>query len=280
MSGQSRQDQHATGTSTRRLSFGAVAEQYDRHRPGYPAQLVDDVLAYAAAVPGDRALEVGAGTGRATLLFMERGLRVTAIEPDPDMAAVASQRAAAAGLTFELIDSDFEDYVLPGRVFKLLFSGTAWHWVRPDQRNVLAHRALAPGGALAPFWNRPIWEGNPLRPEFDAAYGEVAREFAAHPSGPMNPLGEPLEIKTDQEWLQEEFRDDAGFTDVEARHYRWEQTYTMVDYLSLIGTHSDHIQLPQAARERLFKRIAEAIDRAGGSFALTYEALLCLARAT
>ncbi len=276
----SQPQQHASGTSTRRLSFGAVAEQYDRHRPGYPEQLVDDVLAYAAAVPGDRALEVGAGTGRATLLFAQRGLKVTSVEPDPDMAAVASKRAATAGLTFELINSDFEAYALPEHAFKLLFSGTAWHWVSPGRRNLLAHRALTPGGALAPFWNRPIWEGNALGPQFDAAYAEIEREFAARPSGPMNPLGAPLELKSDQEWLHEEFRDDAGFTDVEARHYRWELTYTTVEYLGLIGTHSDHILLPEASRQRLFAQLGEAIDRAGGSFALTYETLLCLARAS
>jgi len=59
-------DQDVSADAERRLSFGSVAEQYDRHRPGYPPQLVDDILTYADAHAGDRALEVGAGTGRAT----------------------------------------------------------------------------------------------------------------------------------------------------------------------------------------------------------------------
>lgn len=265
--------------SARRLSFGGVAEEYDRRRPGYPDALVDDVLAYAGAEPGDRALEVGAGTGRATLLFANRGLSVTAVEPDPAMAAVASRRAATAGTTFELVRSDFESCALPRHAFKVLFSATAWHWVSAGLRNVLAHRALVPGGALAPFWNRPVWEESRLRPSLAAAYGEVEREFAARPAGPMNPFGAPLEIKSDLEWLRQEFRDDTNFADLAVRKYRWVQTYTPAEYVALIATHSDHILLQEAARERLFARITAAIEAEGGSFELTYETLLCLARA-
>ena len=123
--------------------------------------------------------------------------------------------------------------------------GTAWHWVSPGLRNVLAHRALVPGGALAPFWNRPVWDENELRPAFDAAYAEVERKFAARPAGPMNPFGAPLEIKSDQEWLRDEFRGDASFADLSVRNYRWVQAYGAADYIRLIGTHSDHILLPE-----------------------------------
>lgn len=66
-----------------------MAELYDRSRPSYPPALVDDVLEFAGAVPGsaDRALEVGAGTGKATTLFAERGVSVVALEPGGALAA-------------------------------------------------------------------------------------------------------------------------------------------------------------------------------------------------
>jgi hypothetical protein len=65
----------------RRLAFGLAAEQYDLIRPGYPAPLVDAVLAHCGG-PGITALEAGAGTGKATRAFAARGLRITAVEPD------------------------------------------------------------------------------------------------------------------------------------------------------------------------------------------------------
>jgi SAM-dependent methyltransferase len=265
----------------RRRSFGAVAEQYDRQRPSYPAQMVEDVIAYAAARPGDRALEVGAGTGKATLLFAAQGLEVTAVEPDPGMVAVAAERAALAGLSVQFIGADFEaafDQGLVERSFKLLFSATAWHWVTPNLRNELAARALCPGGALAPFWNRPVWPGNPLREAFDNVYLSLEREHDVRPAGPMNPFGSPAEIKDTTDWFELEFPDREVFTDIEARLYDTPRIYSTDEYVELLGTHSDHQLLEPKARELLFQGIREAIDAAGGQFELTYATLLCLAR--
>jgi SAM-dependent methyltransferase len=266
----------------RRLSFGAVAEQYDRRRPGYPAQMVKDVITYADAQPGDRALEVGAGTGKATLLFAAQGLEVTAVEPDPDMAALAAERAALAGLKVSFLGTDFEAAFdqagLPEHAFKLLFSATAWHWVTPSLRNQLAARALVSGGALAPFWNRPVWSQNPLRPALEEVYDAIDREYGVKPAGPMNPWGQPAEIKSENDWLELEFPDRDTFTDIEVRHYENPQRYSAQEYVELTATHSDHQVLEPQVREQLLKGISAAIDAAGGSFELAYETLLCLAR--
>lgn len=262
----------------RRLSFGTVAEQYDIHRPGYPEEMIEALLEYAAAQPGDRILDVGAGTGRASLLFAERGYELTAIEPDSAMAAVASQRAATAGLSIEILNTDFEQASLPEQGFRVVVSATAWHWITPELRNDLAARVLVGGGALAPFWNRPQWDGNPLRPAFDSAYAAVEQEFAARPAGPMNPGGAPPQIRNAREWLEQEFQHSRDFTELDARVYSWSQRYSTEQYIRLLGTHSDHIVLPQAPRERLYAAIGAAIDAAGGSFELSYQTLLCLAR--
>jgi trans-aconitate methyltransferase len=138
----------------RRLSFGDVAELYDLARPTYPAELVDDVLAFAGAGEGAPALEVGAGTGKATTLIAARGLELVALEPSEPMAALARRNCAAYGnVTIER--SDFEHWDTRGRSFRLVFSAQAWHWISPDLRYVRAREALQPSGTLAVFWNRP-----------------------------------------------------------------------------------------------------------------------------
>lgn len=73
--------------TVRSLSFGSVAESYERYRLGYPGEVVDAVLAYAGC-PVSSAVEVGAGTGKATRLFASHGIAVTALGPDPGMARV------------------------------------------------------------------------------------------------------------------------------------------------------------------------------------------------
>src|SRR2546430_7122914 len=130
--------------------FGEVADVYDRVRPGYPDALVDDVLGYAQADPAP-ALEVGAGTGKATAAFAARSVPVTAVEPDAAMAAVLARRVAdTPGVT--VVVSSFEEYPPPQR-FGLLFSADAWHWMDPAVRWQRAAAALREWGTLALFWH-------------------------------------------------------------------------------------------------------------------------------
>src|SRR5215470_6380795 len=77
--------------SVRARSFGVAAADYDRYRPRYPDALVDDVV---AMLPGRDVLEVGAGTGIATAAFAARGLAMTCVEPDAEMAALLSAKLA------------------------------------------------------------------------------------------------------------------------------------------------------------------------------------------
>ena len=90
------------------MTFNRVAGTYDRVRPDYPPGLFDDLIALAGLTPGDHLLEVGCGTGKATLPLARRGFRITAIEPGPDLAAVA--RRNLAGLDVEIIGEQFDDW--------------------------------------------------------------------------------------------------------------------------------------------------------------------------
>jgi hypothetical protein len=78
------------GNSVRGLLFGSVAERYERYRLDYPNELVETVLRYAGR-PVSTALEIGAGTGKATRPFAVRGIEITALEPDADMAKVLAR---------------------------------------------------------------------------------------------------------------------------------------------------------------------------------------------
>lgn len=87
---------HGADVRSRRLVFSEDAELYDKARAGYPESLVDDVLAFVGFKASQvRALEVGAGTGKATMSFAGRGVDIIALEPSAAMAAVA--RATAGG---------------------------------------------------------------------------------------------------------------------------------------------------------------------------------------
>ena len=77
-------------------TFDEDAELYDRARPGYPPELYDDLMDLVGAGPGSRVLEVGCGTGQATVPLAARGFRITAVEAGPNMAALARRNLAGA----------------------------------------------------------------------------------------------------------------------------------------------------------------------------------------
>jgi SAM-dependent methyltransferase len=256
----------------RRLSFGGVADLYDRSRPSYPEALVDDILEYAGAAKADRAVEVGAGTGKATVLFASRGLSVTAIEPSAEMATIARRNCAGfENVTIE--ETEFERWRPPGHQFRLVFSGQAWHWVSPQAGYAVARAALCDGGALAVFWNRPVWSACDLREAIGEAYRQNGH--AGDTNDPMNPVAR----FEDDSWSIE-IAGAPGFDGVEVRRYRWHHDYTAAEYCGLLSTHSPCLILDPPERERLLSGIAAAIDGEGGSFRMPYVTVLGLARAS
>jgi SAM-dependent methyltransferase len=257
----------------RRLVFGEIAELYEARRPSYPEVLIDDLVAWAAhGVDAPAALEVGAGTGKATVLFADRGLEVLALEPSAEMAQVARRNFAGyENVTIE--QTEFERWRPDGRSFRLVYSAQAWHWIAPDVRYTAARAALQDGGALAPFWNVPDWQACELRDEIAEVYRRNDQI-----GGTYDPLN-PASGSRDEDW-EGDIAGAAGFDAAEVRRYQWSSDYTSAQYVDLLRTHSVCVVLTDAARQRLLTDIAGAIDAHGGSFRMTFVTLLCLARAT
>jgi SAM-dependent methyltransferase len=252
--------------------FGQVAERYDRVRPSYPNALVDEVIALAGS---GRALEVGAGTGKATLMFAQRGVAVDAVEPSAEMASIARRRCADfPDVTFT--ECDFEDWDGDRHAFALVFSAQAWHWVSPEVKYVRAREALSDGGLLAAFWTRPDWEHCAIRGELAAAYERTAPDFGPDP-GPMHP-GSEIAPDRWEDW-DAEIGAAVGLADPRTRFYEWNADYSAQRYAELIGTTHDHILLADAARDALMQAVSDLIERHGGTLSLPLVTKLCLARA-
>jgi SAM-dependent methyltransferase len=253
--------------SERRLAFGLAAEQYDLIRPGYPAPLVDAVLAHCGG-PGITALEAGAGTGKATRAFAARGLRITAVEPDPAMAGIlAASCTGYPGVT--VVVGGFEGY-WPAQPCGLLFSAQAWHWMDPAVRWEHAATVLADGGSLALFWNFDRILDGAVQEEVTQAH----QALTPHIAWDTSPVPEDGLMAR---WPATELAGLAAFTGVEARLYRWERVLTRRQYLEYLATHSPYLVLEAGVRDELFARIASALP---GQVLLAEDTVLYLARRT
>jgi SAM-dependent methyltransferase len=128
--------------------FTNRADDYVRYRPSYPAAAIDALL--AGLGPPERlvAVDVGAGTGISSRLLAERGVRVSAVEPNRAMREAA---AAHPGVTW--LDGTAEAIPLPDATADLTLAAQAFHWFRPEESLREMARVTRNGGRLALLWN-------------------------------------------------------------------------------------------------------------------------------
>ena len=138
------------GSAARRYGtvFDEVAAEYDRHRPAYPDELVDQACRTAGIGSGDHVLEIGCGSGQLTRSLAARGLRVTALEPGENLIALARRNLAGTG-EVEFLTAQFENALLPREQFQAVFSASAFHWIDPNVSWQKAADVLVPSGTLA-----------------------------------------------------------------------------------------------------------------------------------
>src|ERR1700683_5014393 len=139
-----------SGSTARRYGkvFDEIAAEYDRHRPAYPDELIDQACQVAGIGSGDQVLEVGCGSGQLTRGLLARGLHVTALEPGQNLIALARQNLEGAG-EVEFVNAQLEDALLPRERFQAVFSASAFHWADPEVSWRKAADVLVPRGTLA-----------------------------------------------------------------------------------------------------------------------------------
>lgn len=231
----------------RALSFGVRAEAYERFRPGYPVELVDTVTAYAGQ-PVRTALEIGAGTGKATRLFAQRGVTVTATEPDAAMLAELRRHVPA---NVKTVRAAFED-LRPGESYGLVYAAAALHWTNPEGRWSRVAELLEPGGVFGSF-------GGPVQladPAVEEAVRAARAPFLDSDDIP-SPDGTPPEH--DMQWPGTELQRSESFADVQQSVVERRLTMSAHDYVGHLSTISAYLQLPAAEQEQVYSRIARVL---------------------
>jgi SAM-dependent methyltransferase len=264
---------HLHEDETRKRAFGQYAEAYDAARPRYPAPLFSAVAAHARITPATRALEVGSGTGIATLPFAELGCSIRCLELSDGMAEVA-RRKLARFPKVAIETTRFEDWTGEDGAFDLVFSAQAWHWIPPEVRYAKAARLLRGGGTLAVFANRDAAVLEEVQPVY-RRHGR--REIVTHDREAWRESFPP-DVAAGIEDARASIGRSGAFRDVEFHRFPWERSFTVEEYVALLRTYSDHSTIPPGALEPLLEDVAATIEAAGGSVTRRYEAVLMLAR--
>lgn len=131
-------------------SFGERATLYASYRPTYPEALFDRLAAHLDGAR-DLAVDLGAGSGQATLSLARRFERVVAVEADARMAAQFPVATNVAVVNNVAEDADF-----PAGSVDAVISATAFHWMNQQKVCASVARWLRPGGVFFPFLYGPF----------------------------------------------------------------------------------------------------------------------------
>ncbi|MFI5128059.1 MAG: class I SAM-dependent methyltransferase [Candidatus Acidiferrales bacterium] len=200
-------------SSTFHPRFGHAAEEFQRYRPDYPSELFEHILAAVPAGRRERAIDLGAGTGKSTRALVPHFHEVIAAEPDTGMAAKLKEEIPTAIVRTVTA----EDCSQPPSSVDLVTVGNALHWMDVPRVFANIHSWLYSGGMLA-VYDRPLPKTTPA---IDAI-------VLAELRGPWKPHRDPR-LKRDRIW-ENEVRAAPGFELVEETKFSYVVVMSPRDY--------------------------------------------------
>jgi SAM-dependent methyltransferase len=231
----------------RALSFGSVAEQYERFRPSYPDRVFEVVNDYTG-MPIGTALEIGAGTGKATRLFAAQGIEVTASDPDPAMLEELRRhvpdRVRTLRAAFEELDTE--------TTFDLVYAAASLHWTDPAGRWERVAGWLRDDGVFASF-------GGPVELVDSDLAARVAAARAAYLDSDDVPSPDGTPAEAAMQWPGTELERSGLFRDVEQHVVERRWTASPVEYVGYLSTVSAYLVLPPDPRAQALERILEVL---------------------
>jgi SAM-dependent methyltransferase len=222
-------------------SFGQAASQYERYRPGPPADAVDWLLPQGA----DTVVDLGAGTGALTRLLVDRADQVIAVEPDERMRAVLADEVVRA----TVLEGRGESLPVDDGIADAVLASSSWHWVEPGPALREVARVLKPGGFLGAIWAGPDQE-SPFMVQAQALLGEIGRGEPT--AGPASETIDAISTESYRSMATLQIPDGLPFSDPIHMVFRRELALTADDLIGLLGTLSWVILKEPEEREALF----------------------------
>jgi trans-aconitate methyltransferase len=167
------------------------------------------------------------------------------------LARAAQKCISYPKVRFEL--SSFENWNAAEAGYDLIISATAFHWIPPEIGYPKTAYMLKDEGYLALFWNHHPTPYTGFFQAVQSIYQDVVPEWGSVSSN------QSLEQRIEQ--TRADIANTNLFETVVIHQYLWERYYNTEAYLRLLNTYSDHRQLDESKKIRLFERIGELIEK-------------------
>jgi len=246
-------------------SFNLIAKQYDTWRLTYPLELYKEIFSFC----GDfqTALEIGAGTGKATKKFLDKNIEVTALEPANEMLNIACEKYHGFQ-NFHPLRMSFEEFFAEnnGKIFDLVFAASSFQWIKRDDRLNMISSLIKPKGFFVRFKTTTILQSNSTTDKilcdlYEKFFPDFLPKEVAHTS------------------FNERNYNAAGFGKVVRKNFFRPIAFKRDDYIAFANTYTEYLCLPQKVRDNFEEAIRISVS-AQDSFNLTQKCSLIMAQKT
>jgi len=250
----------------KRVHFDEIVVNYDKIRPEYPSKLITDVIDFMGSGK-KKALEIGAGTGKATVPFLKAGYNVTAVELGENMAEFLQEKFKEYK-HFNVIVSAFEDASLDKNSYDLIYAASAFHWVDAEIGCPKVFDLLKSGGVFALLrYNFLEIYNKVLSDEIDAIYDKFYFSYYTSKQRSIKNRRTHDEFRKPSAILMNYGFEDMkkyGFDDINLNFHDVMWTYNADEYIELCDTLADHRSLPEKNKVALYAGLKDVIIKHGG----------------
>lgn len=249
-------------------TFDTQAEKYEKTRPGYVAELYNDIFEMIDINKDSNVIEIGIGGGQATLPILKTNCKLTAVEYGENLANVCCEKFKQYP-NFSAVVGKFEDSDFEKNSFDLIYSASAFHWIPEEVGYKKVYALLKSGGVFARFSNHPFKDK-----DREGLYEAIQDVYAIY----MPKSSAPKEYTEKQAFERANTANKYGFIDISYKLYHRTRTFTSKEYTELLGTYSDHIAIEEKTRKKFFSEIKSVIDSFDGKITIYDTIELQLAR--
>ena len=247
---------HRANQGNRRWSFDRDAGVYEGGRPPYPPRTYEFMAEIGALQAGTRVLEIGPGTGQATIELLERGATVDAIELGANLTSRLRERIPDPCLTVTVGDIHTVD--LPVGEYDTVVAATMFHWLEVPALLPRLAATLRPGGWLVVWWT--VFGDPDASTQFRREVDRIYRERMLHEWRPPHQV--PGAMRVEDRIV--ELTGSGYFTDPRHELIRWTARLTARQVRALFATFPNVAELDPATREAHLDALAAAVDAEGG----------------
>ncbi|WP_066303878.1 class I SAM-dependent methyltransferase [Bacillus sp. FJAT-29814] len=251
--------------------FNYIISDYEIARPGYPSELFRDIVDYSMIKNDANILEIGSGPGQATEYFVKNEYTITGLELGEKQVEYLLEKYSQYQ-NFNALCIPFEDYNKEQETYDLIFSATAFHWIKPGIGYPKAYNLLKRNGTMAVFWHLTsiIEPKTEMLNQIRNIYRKYAPELDDYIS--LDEAEDLHNLRISQIQINNLFKNPVSNV------YRWDDEYTTERYLRLMNSYSDFHDIDKDKQKAILDSVADYIDYKGGKIVVPQEVRLYMAK--